>query len=146
MSLSLSGRRTNRNSAIPDGLELQALLKRLSSHSLEERDINHNTGTGDNNSLSSHTSGSGGIHSLVLLFIPSLHHLCFFSSFIFSKGPSSISVLLSSLFFVPKFVYLSFSPDSFLLSLLYSAVFGSFGGSFVLSFVHAIVCSLLRSL
>ncbi|XP_076011850.1 alsin-like isoform X3 [Genypterus blacodes] len=62
-SASSSGRRTNRNSAFPDGLELQALLQRLSSQSTEERDINHNTAAGDNTSLSSHTSDESCLSS-----------------------------------------------------------------------------------
>ncbi len=50
----LSGWRANENSAFPDEIELQNLLRKLSIQSLE---MHHAAGPGDTDSLSSYTSG-----------------------------------------------------------------------------------------
>ncbi|XP_074515820.1 alsin-like isoform X1 [Sebastes fasciatus] len=56
----LSGWRANKNSAFPDAMELQNILQKLSSHSLEMR---HTTGLGDTDSLSSYTSDDSYVSS-----------------------------------------------------------------------------------
>ncbi|XP_035532250.1 alsin-like isoform X5 [Morone saxatilis] len=56
----LSGWRSKKNSAFPDETELQNLLQKLSSHSLEMR---HTSGPGDTDSLSSYTSDESCVSS-----------------------------------------------------------------------------------
>ncbi|XP_056284994.1 alsin-like isoform X1 [Pseudoliparis swirei] len=59
-SHTLSDWRTNKNPAFPDEAELQNLLQKLSSHSLEMR---QSTGPGDTDSLSSYTSDDSCVSS-----------------------------------------------------------------------------------
>ncbi|XP_049905725.1 alsin-like isoform X1 [Epinephelus moara] len=59
-SYPLSGWRANKNPAFPDETQLQNLLRKLSSHSLEMR---HTTGPGDTDSLSSYTSDDSYVSS-----------------------------------------------------------------------------------
>ncbi|XP_044073201.1 alsin-like isoform X3 [Siniperca chuatsi] len=60
MSHPLSGWRANENSTFPDEMEIQKLLQKLSSQSLEMR---HTTGLGDTDSLSSYTSDDSCVSS-----------------------------------------------------------------------------------
>ncbi|XP_069554738.1 alsin isoform X1 [Brachyistius frenatus] len=59
-ALPFSGWKANKKSAYPDELELQSLLEKLSGQSLETQ---HATGTGDTDSLSSHTSDDSCVSS-----------------------------------------------------------------------------------
>nr|XP_020470120.1 alsin-like [Monopterus albus] len=56
----LSGWKANKNSTFPDEMEIQNLLHKLSDHSLE---MQHTTGPGDSDSLSSHTSDDSCVSS-----------------------------------------------------------------------------------
>ncbi|GLD59059.1 alsin-like isoform X3 [Lates japonicus] len=56
----LSGWRASKNSAFSDEVELQNLLQKLSGHSLE---MQHTSGPGDTDSLSSHTSDDSCVSS-----------------------------------------------------------------------------------
>uniref|UniRef100_A0A672IXI3 Alsin Rho guanine nucleotide exchange factor ALS2 n=1 Tax=Salarias fasciatus TaxID=181472 RepID=A0A672IXI3_SALFA len=94
-----SGWRPNKSSAFSDEQQLQNILKKLSAHSLETQQPQ--TGSGDSDSLSSHTSGQEEMQSL-----------CLFYSFLIMKVCCVFFFFLSNILFLLCFlcIFLSGSP------------------------------------